>query len=592
MRKRRGDQENNKNQRYNPYDTEEFRINLDSSYDPIDGDDPEDIDYGGYNGGDGQNYYEDDNYIEEPDDYSSVSDETRIYGDIDDGTKIYGGYEPFQDETDDNNVADHLQTPPEPESEDNRKQKKKQNRQIMVVMYSILAIFVAMIGYFTYFDIIQRDTFINSSSNRRIAKLSDTVIRGSILASDGTVLAETLVDDEGNETRSYPYKNIFAHVVGTSEINKSGLEQSSEFELLTSSLNPLQQAYNQLRGEKNMGDSIVTTLDVGLQQAAYQALGSQDGVVIAIEPSTGKVLAMVSKPDYDPNTLEEDYESIISDTNSKVLLNQATYGQFAPGSIFKIITALAYMREYPDYENYAYQCGGAISLSSGAGHVNLSCYANTIHGYENFESSFANSCNASFANMGLSLNFDIWTDTAQDLLFNQSLPADFSCSRSSFELDDDMTEWEIGATAIGQGTTVVTPMHMAMVTSAIANGGVLMEPYLVDGVQNADGAGVSIHNPSSSGTMMTTEEASKLTEMMKSVITEGTGTALNNMGYEIAGKTGTAETESSGNNAWFVGFAPADDPQIAICVLVENAETSSSYVAVPIARQLFAEYLQ
>ena len=119
-----------------------------------------------------------------------------------------------------------------------------------------------------------------------------------------------------------------------------------------------------------------------------------------------------------------------------------------------------------------------------------------------------------------------------------------------------------------------------------------MEPYLVDGVQNADGAGVSIHNPSSSGTLMTTEEASKLTEMMKSVITEGTGTALNNMGYEIAGKTGTAETESSGNNAWFVGFAPADDPQIAICVLVENAETSSSYVAVPIARQLFAEYLQ
>ena len=543
MRKRRGDQENNKNQRYNPYDTEEFRINLDSSYDPIDGDDPDDIDYGGYNGSDGQNYYDDDSYIEEPDDYSSVSDETRIYGDIDDGTKIYGGYEPFQDETDDNNAADHLQTPPEPESEDNRKQKKKQNRQIMVVMYSILAIFVAMIGYFTYFDIIQRDTFINSSSNRRIAKLSDTVIRGSILASDGTVLAETLVDDEGNETRSYPYKNIFAHVVGTSEINKSGLEQSSEFELLTSSLNPLQQAYNQLRGEKNMGDSIVTTLDVGLQQAAYQALGSQDGVVIAIEPSTGKVLAMVSKPDYDPNTLEEDYESIISDTNSKVLLNQATYGQFAPGSIFKIITALAYMREYPDYENYAYQCGGAISLSSGAGHVNLSCYANTIHGYENFESSFANSCNASFANMGLSLNFDIWTDTAQDLLFNQSLPADFSCSRSSFELDDDMTEWEIGATAIGQGTTVVTPMHMAMVTSAIANGGVLMEPYLVDGVQNADGAGVSIHNPSSSGTLMTTEEASKLTEMMKSVITE-------------------------------------------------NAETSSSYVAVPIARQLFAEYLQ
>ena len=116
MRKRRGDQENNKNQRYNPYDTEEFRINLDSSYDPIDGDDPDDIDYGGYNGSDGQNYYDDDNYIEEPDNYGSVSDETRIYGGIDDSTEIYGGYETAQDETYDNNETDHLQTPPEPES--------------------------------------------------------------------------------------------------------------------------------------------------------------------------------------------------------------------------------------------------------------------------------------------------------------------------------------------------------------------------------------------------------------------------------------------------------------------------------------------
>lgn len=469
---------------------------------------------------------------------------------------------------------------------------KKTNRQIMIVMYSVLTIFILMIGYIVYFDVVKSDEFINNPSNLRIAKLSDTVTRGKILASDGSVLAETLVDGEGNETRSYPYKNVFAHVVGTSEINKSGLESSNEFDMLSSSINPIKKAYNELKGVKSMGDSLVTTLDVNLQQTAYNALGNNNGVVVAIEPSTGKVLAMVSKPDYDPNTLKANYEAIIADTNSKVLLNQATFGKFAPGSIFKVVTALEYIREYPDYENYAYTCGGSIDLSSGAGHANLACYANTVHGYQGLQKSFANSCNASFANIGLSLDNKKWTQLSENLLFNKSLPTDFPSSKSSFNLSEDATDWEIGATAIGQGKTTVTPMHMAMLTSAVANGGVLMEPYIVDGVQNADGGGVSIHNPKSYGELMTTAEASKLTEFMQSVITEGTGRALNNMGYSIAGKTGTAETETAGNNAWFIGFAPAENPQIALCVLVENSRQSSSDVAVPIARQLFAAYVR
>ena len=575
--------------------TQDFHIELDSSYDAYDKDSysdgyghmpyddgvyDDDGSYGGYDNGD----YDGIDYDNGGYDNGGCDDDSYDNGGYDNDSYDNGGYDDGSYEDDKSYNQKDV-----PVSDFD---KKKTNRQIMKVMYSVVAVFVLMIGYIVYFDVYKGDEFINHPSNLRIAKLSDTVIRGKILASDGTVLAETLVDGEGNEKRNYPFKNIFAHVIGTNEINKSGLESSNDFNLLSSNINPLKKAYHELKGQKNMGDNIITTLDTGLQQTAYNALGNQNGVVVALEPSTGRVLAMVSKPDYDPNTLEVNYESIINDANSKVLLNQATNGQFAPGSIFKVVTALEYMREHPDYENYTFQCYGGIKLNAGAGEANLSCYANTYHGMEGFTSSFANSCNASFANMGLMLDKSKWTQLSENLLFNKSLPTDFPTGKSSFKLDSNATEWETGATAIGQGKTTVTPMHMAMITSAIANGGVLMEPYLVDEVENADGGAVSMHNPKSAGELMTTAEAAKLGELMQAVVAQGTASSLSGMGYSIAGKTGTAETASAGNNAWFIGYAPAEKPQIAVCVLIENSSESSSTVAVPIARQLFARYVK
>ncbi len=460
-------------------------------------------------------------------------------------------------------------------------------------MYAFIFLFVATIGYFIYYNAAGSKDVINRPGNVHIAKLQEKTTRGRILASDGAVLAQTVTDAGGNETRQYPYGNVFAHVVGTSEINKSGLEASNEGDLLLSNINPLTKALNDLRDEKSPGDDVVTTLNTKLQQVAYDALGSSQGVVVAIEPSTGKVLAMVSKPDYDPNTLEENYSAIISQEGNKSLLNQATQGLFTPGSIFKILTTLEYIRENPDYSSYTYTCQGGISLSDGAGgQQGLSCYHGTVHGTQNLIQSFANSCNASFANIGTGLDAGRFTQLADTLLFNRALPTDIAHVKSSFELSASDSDWLKGATAIGQGYTTMTPLHAAMITSAIANGGVLMEPYLVDRVQSNDGNTVSKNMPESYGNLMTASEASILTEMMTETVTSGTATALNGMGYTVAGKTGTAEVTNSGNNAWFVGFAPVENPQIAVCVLVENASTSSSYVAVPIAKQLFAAYVQ
>lgn len=469
-------------------------------------------------------------------------------------------------------------------------QKRRTNKEILRVTYVMMLMFFGMIGYLIYFDAVGSKDVINNVHNSRLAKMADTVVRGDILSADGEVLAESVDDGSGNYTRYYPYGCTFSHVVGTSAINKSGIELSSDFNMISSDIQPLQKIFNEISGKKNPGNNVITTLDTRLQKAAHDALGERQGAVVAIEPSTGKVLAMVSKPDYDPNTLEDDYESIISDEDSKVLLNQATQGLFVPGSIFKIVTTLAYLRSGGNPDSYSYDCSGSISLDTDEGESYLKCYGGEVHGELDLTESFAESCNASFANLGLSMNIEQMNTVCDDLLFNQSLPTKFTTSRSKFGLAITDSDWQIGATAIGQGNTVITPIHAAMLVSAIANGGTLMEPYVINEIQNAEGSVVEKYMPESYGSLMTASEASKLTEMMKAVVDHGTAYRLAGRSYEAAGKTGTAEVIGRGNNAWFVGFAPADNPQIAICVLVEDAGTASSET-VPIAGELFDTYL-
>ncbi|MFR8550468.1 MAG: penicillin-binding transpeptidase domain-containing protein [Coprococcus sp.] len=469
-------------------------------------------------------------------------------------------------------------------------EKKRTNKEIMRITYVMMLLFFGMIGYFIYFDGVTSKEVINNPHNSRLAKMADSVVRGEILSADGEVLAESIKDDNGNYYRYYPYGCTFAHVVGTSDVNKSGVELTADYNLITSDIQPVEKIINEIRGQKNPADNVVTTLDANLQQVAHDALGDREGAVVAIEPSTGKVLAMISKPDYDPNSLVDNYQDIISDENSKVLLNQSTQGLFVPGSIFKMVTSLAYLRSGGDPDNYSYYCDGSISLQSDSGDSYIKCYDGEEHGQVDLLESFAESCNASFANLGLSISVDKMNEVANSLLFNQTLPTKFTTAKSQFSLSNTDSQWQIGATAIGQGNTVISPIHAAMLVSAIANGGTLMKPYVIDSVQSTEGSVIEQYESENNGTLMSTSESSQLTKMMKAVVEEGTGYKLSGKNYSVAGKTGTAEVVGRGNNAWFVGFAPADDPKIAICVLVEDAGTASSE-AVPIAGEILDAYL-
>ena len=471
-----------------------------------------------------------------------------------------------------------------------KKKKKGMNGTFLFITYFTVFLFIGMMAYFAYFNAVKAESVISSSYNKRLSAFADRIVRGSIYSADGQVLASTSTDENGNTYRSYPYGAVFAHVVGYADEGSSGLELYSNFNLLSSHAFFAEKIKNDLTGEKNVGDNVITTLDTNLQQAAYNALGSSRGAVIAMDPQTGAIKAMVSKPDFDPNTITENWDALNADTNNEsALLNRVMSGAYAPGSTFKIVTALSYIRQNADYTNYYYNCNGAITYEN----TTIECFNHNVHGEENLTTSFANSCNASFANIGLSLAIDQYEETAGDMLFNKNLPScPIEARTSQFSLTSESPASEIMMTAMGQGKTLVSPYHMALIASAIANDGVLMKPYLVGSIENYTGSTVKETKASKYKTLMTSEEAEVLTQLMQAVVTEGTGRELSGQAYSVAGKTGTAEYSSDKNQAhsWFVGFSNVEDPDLVVCVIVEDYDSDSSARAVPVAKQVFDAY--
>ena len=439
------------------------------------------------------------------------------------------------------------------------KKKRARNKEFARVTYIFVALFIAMMGYISYFNVVKSRDIISSPYNKRQDSYADRVIRGKILDRNGNVLAQTNVAEDGTETREYPYNNIFAHVVGYTAQGKSGLESVSNFELLTSNAFFVDKLKNEFQDKKNQGDNVVTTLDTNLQEAAYDALGSNKGAVVVMDPSTGKILAMVSKPDFDPNTVSQNWNEL-SKSEDSVLLNRATQGQYAPGSTFKLVTTLEFMRENADFDSYSYNCTGSIE----SGDVTIHCYGGHVHGQVTLRDSLAYSCNTSFSNIGRSLNADTYKDTAQELLFNKKLPSVLPYSKSQFTL----------------------------ITSAIANGGTLMKPYLVDSVTNNAGNVIEKTKPEKYKDLMTSKEAAQLKDYMTAVTDYGTASVLGGQNYTAAGKTGTAEysSDKEKDHSWFVGIANVDNPELVISVIIEQADGSAK--AVNIAKKVFDAYYQ
>ena len=466
----------------------------------------------------------------------------------------------------------------------------KANRSILLITYLIVGLFIGMSVYLGYFIQVQSEDVINNPYNSaRLNSFEERVVRGKILSDDGSILAETIISENGTEMRNYPQGDLFSHVVGYSSMGKTGIESLANYYLLSSNINPFTKAMDQLADKKSDGDTVVTTLDKTMQSIAYEALGDRKGAVIAMEPGTGKVLAMVSKPTFDPNQIEEQWENLVNgDQTEARLLNRATQGLYPPGSTFKIITALQYMREHPGmYNDYRFGCDGIYEFQR----FTIQCYHKTAHGEQDFEAAFANSCNGAFSSLGQELDLTGLKHLSEQLLFNCEQPLSIPYNKSMYVMEEGAKEWEIAQTVIGQGSTLMTPMHNLMLTSAIANGGMLMQPYLIERVENINGEIVKQFMPAQYGELMTATEAKGLQILLERVVTDGTGSALRTEAYSVAGKTGSAEFEKGKEtHAWFVGYAPAENPEIAVCVIVEEGG-SGGKAAAPIARQMFDAYL-
>lgn len=461
------------------------------------------------------------------------------------------------------------------------------NREMNVVSILFIVIFAVMMVYLIYFKVAIAPDIIDNPYNKRVDNQEQKVVRGDILASDGTVLATTRKDDTGAEYRHYPYNNMFSHVVGIKS-EETGIEGLADFELLSHSEDFLTQLWDDVTGKKMEGNSVVTTLDFNLQKKAWEAIGDNKGAVIVMEPDTGNILAMVSKPDFNPNEAPTKYNEWLKyPSEDSVLLNRATSGLYAPGSTFKMVTALEYVMEYEDYDTFSFDCAGSVTVEGG---TTIPCNNQKAHGVQGLGKAFANSCNCAFSTIGIKLGRDKLKSLTDKLFFNTHLDIGIESAKSSFVLDGDSSLSEVQETAIGQGNTMISPMHNLMITAAIANKGLMMQPNFIKEIKDADGNVVSEAKSKIKSQVVEGKYAQIVKEYMRGVVTDGTASAFRDVDYEVAGKTGTAQYGTQGlTHSWFTGFAPYDNPKVAVCVILEGGYTgkSAQYVAKEVLNQYF-----
>lgn len=457
------------------------------------------------------------------------------------------------------------------------------------VLFAVL--FVAMTAYIGYYAYHYRRELMENSYNRKPELLAEEVLRGDILSADGAVLAYSEALADGTIRRVYPYGAVFAHAVGYATHDRAGVESLGNYDLLHSGLSLKDRIAYDRAGKLFPGNKVRTTLHVDLQLAAHEALAGRNGAILVTNVKTGEIYAMVSGPSFDPGTVAESWEQLSADTERGVLVNRATQGLYPAGSTFKVVTTLAYLRGHPgDYMNYQYNCYGSFSSAGETVH----CYGGMAHGQISLRQAFAVSCNSAFVDLGLKTEAEALESTLKQLCFNTALPCDLKYKPSRTADPKTASVPDRMQLAIGQGETAMSPLHLNMITAAIANGGEAVRPRLIASVEDAYGAVVGETKTESGGRMMSEEEAEILRSMMREVVVSGTGSGLSGRSYEAAGKTGSAEHAQGGNivtHAWFTGFAPASDPEICVTIIVEGAGSSST-VAVPIAGILFDRWFQ
>jgi peptidoglycan glycosyltransferase len=473
-------------------------------------------------------------------------------------------------------------------------------RQIKILLAVFVVLLLGVVANLSWIQIFGAEKISENSFNKRRLVEEYAIERGDIISADGQVIARSVdTHTEYRYQREYPFGPLFASVTGYDSwrYGRTGLEKKYNAELLGRGAQyTFRSIANKLLGASKKGDSLVLTIDSRIQRAAADALGSRKGAVVALDPKTGRVLAMVTSPTYDPNATvplpgrdtQAAWAAINADPG-KPLLDRATSGLYPPGSSFKVVTASAALDTGTVTPDTQFDCTGSLKVHG----FTLYDFNRAGHGVLDFARALVVSCNVTFAQVGLRLGAQSLVRYAELFGFNRVIPFDLPVAKSNIQPAATMDPVALASSSIGQARDLATPLQMAMVAATVANDGVAPQPSLVSEVRDYNGKITQQFRPSEWHQVTDKQTAATLTGMMVQVVSNGTGTAAQIDGVDVAGKTGTAETgqPDSPAHAWFICFAPAEDPQIVVAVLVEHGGEGGR-TAAPIARQVLERALQ
>ena len=476
------------------------------------------------------------------------------------------------------------------------------NQPIVRLYGFVVLLFALLVAFTSRWTIFEASSLRENRLNARGLLEQERIDRGRILAADGAVLARSVRGPEGTYERRYPMGEEFAHAVGYSyiDLGQTGIERFRNSALNGQTGTSLQTILDQLQGKKPQGDEVVTTLDPTAQRVAISALGSHQGAVVALEPRTGAVNVMASTPGFNPNAVgtPRGYAKFAQDSAGRPLVNRATQFGYAPGSTFKVVTATAAIDTGAFTPESTVSGRNRVVISG----VPLQNDDNESFGAITLTEALARSVNTVWAQVAERVGKQTMARYMNRFGFDRKPELDYPADQMSASgpylgshlISPRSPLVDVGRMGIGQDKLEVVPLQMAEVASAVADHGRLMAPHLTDRIVDPDGRTVERISPRVQSVVMKPSTSRAVTSMMEEVVTSGTGTQAQIPGVQVAGKTGTAETQigTAINNVWFIAFAPAANPRVAIAVTLQGVPGQGAAFAAPVARQVMEALLR
>jgi penicillin-binding protein A len=481
------------------------------------------------------------------------------------------------------------------------------NQPIVRLFGLVVVMFALLLAFTSRWTIFQAASLRDDPLNARALLEQQRIDRGLILAADGTVLARSVrspasTRSESVYVRTYPTGAQFGHPVGYYyiDLGRTGIERYRNAALSGQTGTDVQTILDQLQGKRRQGNDVYTTLDPAAQQVANSALSGHEGAVVALDPRTGAVRVMASSPGYDPNALRSQraYRRLTAGSGGKPLVNRATQFGYAPGSTFKVVTATAAIDTGAFTPESTVDGRNDVHISG----VPLQNDENENFGPITLTEALAKSVNTVWAQVAEKLGKGTMARYMNRFGFDRKprldLPVEEMSSSGEYEgarlISPRSRLVDVGRMGIGQDKLAVVPLQMAEVAAAVANHGRLMVPHLTDRIVDPDGSTVQRISPHVQAVVMKRSTAASLTTMMEAVVNEGTGTPAQIPGVQVAGKTGTAETQigTAINNVWFIAFAPASYPTIAIAVTLKGVPGQGASFAAPVAKEVMESLLR